>query len=78
MIFLTDYFELDTATHETGMNALKQMSASMCDEDVSNLISMTREQCHAELDRQLDDEEKSGGKILGLWSGRLRLRRGIK
>ena len=60
MIFLTDYFELDTATHETGMNALKQMSASMCDEDVSNLISMTREQCHAELDRQLDDEEKAG------------------
>lgn len=56
------YFELDTATRETVMDALKQMFASMRGEDTPERFPMTREQCHAELDRQLDDEEKAGEK----------------
>lgn len=53
------YFELDTATRETVMDALKQMFASMRGEDTPERFGMTREQYHAELDRQLDDEKKA-------------------
>ena len=53
------YFELDTATRETVMDALKQMFASMRGEDTPERFGMTREQYHVELDRQLDDEEKA-------------------
>ena len=54
------YFELDAATRETVMDALKQMFASMRGEDTPERFGMTREQYHAELNRQLDDEEKAG------------------
>ena len=53
------YFELDAATRETVMDALKQMFASMRGEDTPERFGMTREQYHVELDRQLDDEEKA-------------------
>ena len=55
------YFELDELTRKKVMDTLRQTILHSAPAEPVAPSAMTREQYHAELDRQLDDEEKVDG-----------------